>query len=168
MGHSLELIDGPMLLDMLALPIGVANELANTKGGGIKVQNIFPKLTPLSTRKSFKLSELLALAPQGVLRLCQGEAEEFAANEYIGDIQLQLKLLEADPSEVQVTFELSREGILRILAQVGGVGKVELLQLELSQALPEEFSDQMTVEKSTSSVPVKESRSIFGKFFSKG
>ncbi len=149
LGGSMQSIDGPLLLDVLTLPIGMA-----MADGGFK--EIFARYSPLPCRKRFDLNELPFATQTRELALYQGNHDRVDENEYLGTVKLLFPTLGDGLSDIIIEFELTKEGILKLRACHQPSGKTEILKVEI-MAHP-----LITPEISK---PVAERQGFFKKFF---
>jgi molecular chaperone DnaK len=111
LADSLGRADGPVLIDVLPLPIGIA-----LPDG--QVRPVFERNTPLPARKQYGLSTSADGQTAFELAVVQGEAGRAAECEYLGTVRLDgLPRGAGGAVKIAVAFELGAECLLTVTAR---------------------------------------------------
>ncbi|MCG3173069.1 MAG: Chaperone protein DnaK [Myxococcota bacterium] len=108
---------GVLLIDVLPISIGLA-----LPGGGYA--RIIPANTPLPCERKFTISTAHDNQQELKLVILQGEAEQFAANDYMGTLKFNgLTAAPKGQNKIQISFAINNEGILTVTARDGISGR---------------------------------------------
>ena len=152
---SLEKIDGPVLLDVLALPIG-------TKRRDGTFKPLFAKHASLPCKCEVPLDSIAVETGTDEVSLYQGEQEKADDNDYVGDFKLAFSTFDSY-DDISLEFELTREGLMRVRAREQSSGKEEDLKIDLKR----DRAIQHKVSKQKQAKNQEQSSSFLGKLFKK-
>jgi len=116
LAHSLGQLEGVVLIDVLPMAIGVG-----LPGGRFKA--VLERNTSLPATKTYQLSTSRDGQSELELTIFQGDTDRAAENEYLGTLRLaNLPRLPRGSVQVEVTFEVSNESLLRVTAREASTG----------------------------------------------
>ncbi|MGV4599597.1 molecular chaperone DnaK [Ornithobacterium rhinotracheale] len=141
-----------LLLDVTPLSLGI-----ETMGG------VFTKLIEANTTIPTKKSEVFSTAadnqPAVTIRVGQGERSMFADNKEIGGFDL----VDIPPAprgvpQIEVTFDIDANGIMKVSAKDKGTGKEQSIKIESSSGLSEADIERMKKEAEENAAKDKEAK----------
>ncbi|MFP2960406.1 TIGR02266 family protein [Myxococcus sp. 1LA] len=145
LAHSLGQLEGVVLIDVLPMAIGVG-----LPGGRFKA--VMERNTALPSTKSYTLATHRDGQTELELTVFQGDSDKAADNEYLGTLKLEgLPKLPRGAVQVNVTFEVSNESLLKVTAREASSGREvtstfttrdtpEAVKARLAQTEPEPVS----------------------------
>ncbi len=117
LAHSLGQLEGVVLIDVLPMAIGVG-----LPGGRFKA--VMERNTSLPSTKSYTLATHRDGQTELELTVFQGDSDKAADNEYLGTLKLEgLPKLPRGAVQVNVTFEVSNESLLKVTAREASSGR---------------------------------------------
>ncbi|WNZ65717.1 TIGR02266 family protein [Myxococcus sp. MxC21-1] len=117
LAHSLGQLEGVVLIDVLPMAIGVG-----LPGGRFKA--VMERNTSLPSTKSYTLASHRDGQTELELTVFQGDSDKAADNEYLGTLKLEgLPKLPRGAVQVNVTFEVSNESLLKVTAREASSGR---------------------------------------------
>ncbi len=117
LAHSLGQLDGVVLIDVLPMAIGVG-----LPGGRFKA--VMERNTSLPSTKSYTLATHRDGQTELELTVFQGDSDKAADNEYLGTLKLEgLPKLPRGAVQVNVTFEVNNESLLKVTARESSSGR---------------------------------------------
>ncbi|GMU05639.1 TIGR02266 family protein [Corallococcus caeni] len=117
LAHSLGQLEGVVLIDVLPMAIGVG-----LPGGRFKP--VLERNVSLPAVKSYTLSTHRDDQTELELTVFQGDSERAQDNEYLGTLRLAgLPKKPRGAVQVQVTFEVNNESLLKVVAREGSTGR---------------------------------------------
>ncbi|ATB48097.1 TIGR02266 family protein [Corallococcus macrosporus] len=117
LAHSLGQLEGVVLIDVLPMAIGVG-----LPGGRFKA--VMERNTALPSTKSYTLATHRDGQTELELTVFQGDSDKAADNEYLGTLKLEgLPKLPRGAVQVNVTFEVSNESLLKVTAREATSGR---------------------------------------------
>lgn len=126
-----------LLLDVTPLTLGIETL------GGLRTP-LIEKNTTVPTRKSQVFSTAADNQPQVEIHVLQGEREVAAANKSLGRFVLDgIAPAPRGVPQIEVTFDIDANGILKVSAKDKGTGKEQSIRIEGSSGLSEEEIERM-------------------------
>jgi molecular chaperone DnaK len=147
LAHSLGQTEGVLLIDVLAVSIGVG-----LPGGRFKP--VLERNVALPAKKQYTVNSTRDDQPEMDLVILQGESQRALENEYLGT--LRLTGLPGGPRgsvKVNITFEVNNECILKVTAREESSG-AEVMSVFTTKNTPEPVRQQMGLGPSRPEVPV--------------
>ncbi|KAI9024742.1 78 kDa glucose-regulated protein precursor [Hyaloraphidium curvatum] len=140
-GEDKENLGGVVLLDVCPLTLGI-----ETTGG--VMAKIIPRNTQIPTKKSQIFSTAVDNQPTVLIQVFEGERPLTKDNHLLGKFELTgLPPAPRGVPQIEVTFEIDVNGILRVTAQDKGTGKSESIQIKNDKGrLTEEEIERMVKE----------------------
>lgn len=140
-GEDKENLGGVVLLDVCPLTLGI-----ETTGG--VMAKIIPRNTQIPTKKSQIFSTAVDNQPTVLIQVFEGERPLTKDNHLLGKFELTgLPPAPRGVPQIEVTFEIDVNGILRVTAQDKGTGKSESIQIKNDKGrLTEEEIEKMVKE----------------------
>ena len=139
LANSLELADGITLIDVLPMAIGVG-----LPGGRFKP--VLERNTTLPATKRYTLSTSRDDQPELELTVFQGDSDRVERNEYLGTLKLNgLPKGLRGSVQVEVSFEVSSEGLLKVTAKESRSGR-EVAATLFTKDVPQGVKAKMTGE----------------------
>lgn len=129
-----------LLLDVTPLTLGIETE------GGIRT-SLIEKNTTVPTKKSQIFSTAAENQPQVEVHVLQGERQMAADNKSLGRFVLDgIPPAPRGVPQIEVTFDIDANGILKVSAKDKGTGKEQSIRIEGSSGLSEEEIERMKQE----------------------
>ena len=138
-GYSLGTFDSLVLIDALPMSIGVG-----LPGGRFK--KIIERDTKLPVSKSYTIRTTHDEQPSLKVVVFQGESNEVTENELVGTLKvLDVPMNQKGAESVEVTFEMTGEGLLNLRARVLSTGREVETKL-YTKATPVEVREALNIE----------------------
>ncbi|WP_426752206.1 TIGR02266 family protein [Myxococcus sp. Y35] len=151
LAHSLGQLDGVVLIDVLPMAIGVG-----LPGGRFKA--VMERNTSLPSTKSYTLATHRDGQTELELTVFQGDSDKAADNEYLGTLKLEgLPKLPRGAVQVNVTFEVNNESLLKVTAREASSGR-EVTSTFSTRDTPEAVKARLAqaeVESAPASAPAR-------------
>ncbi|KXS14374.1 hsp70-like protein [Gonapodya prolifera JEL478] len=140
-GNDNETLGVVVLLDVCPLTLGI-----ETTGG--VMANIIPRNTQIPTKKSQIFSTAADNQPSVLIQVFEGERPMTKDNHHLGKFELSgIPPSPRGVPQIEVTFAIDVDGILRVTAHEKGSGKQESIQIKNDKGrLSEEEIDRMVRE----------------------
>ncbi|NOJ79241.1 TIGR02266 family protein [Myxococcus xanthus] len=153
LAHSLGQLEGVVLIDVLPMAIGVG-----LPGGRFKA--VMERNTSLPSTKSYTLATHRDGQTELELTVFQGDSDKAADNEYLGTLKLEgLPKLPRGAVQVNVTFEVSNESLLKVTAREASSGR-EVTSTFTTRDTPEAVKARLAqLESEMASGPAAAARS---------
>ncbi|WP_375759475.1 TIGR02266 family protein [Corallococcus exercitus] len=141
LAHSLGQLEGVVLIDVLPMAIGVG-----LPGGRFKP--VLERNVSLPAAKSYTLSTHRDDQTELELTVFQGDSERAQDNEYLGTLRLAgLPKKPRGAVQVQVTFEVNNESLLKVTAREGTSGR-EVVSTFTTRDTPEVVKARLAQQES--------------------
>ncbi len=143
-----------LLLDVTPLSLGIETQ------GGIMTK-LIEKNTTIPTRKQQVFSTASDNQPAVSIHVLQGEREMSGDNKTLGRFDLTgIPPAPRGVPQVEVTFDIDANGIVKVSAKDLGTGKEQAIQITASSGLGEEEIEQMIRDAEANSMQDKEKREL--------